>query len=562
MDPLPTASTTSQSQTFANREVFRFGLSPAGPPDSPFLDYEDMGAPLTVPGVDFGYRYFAGEVVPTSILGAAASVSPSPTLYAVGPNHHTGAATAEIVLLEIDGATPAAIAEYDLVYDSAATDENGLAFTGEPDFADFAYNPLDGNLYGYDTRTKRFAIIRFDDVNEVFEVFPFDALNTSVHEQADGDHLSIGAFYYDGNGEFLAVGKPIGTGSSVPNHQNTIYRVHIPLTFPAPSGGWTVADLQAVETTLEWMGELDEPATEVDGTECPYAPIFWKEAEAPSCPVEFLTYTFTIINNDIDPLTVDLGDTLPPDYAFVLGSISYSSGLASGPISTSGGQTLDLDGLTVAPLSSLVITIEATLPDDIETCDLITNQAMLTGLPPYFGSDIEEDIAGNEMLSDDPNVNGFVDPTVVSVPCCCEICELEGMQIEKSLPESCEAVGTCIATYTITNPLGNADYNGPLSIQDVVGNSAVGLGAVSPAPWTCTATTAVPDTRLTCGNPSVSLPGDGSTEQFTVEFTLPADFEGETFGDCVALYQGLKAVPAASRSRSPTRARHLLTAAC
>ena len=241
--------------------------------------------------------------------------------------------------------------------------------------ADIAYSPDDGQLYCWNSPSRR-----------LFKINPTNAVATAVGP-SDSRFGGFGALYFNAQGDILAYGDNTTITTS---SQETLVKID-------PNTG--------VATILGTGPNVGGN----DGCSCSFGLEMTKEASvATAAAGQTFSYTFTLFNAGFAALNgMDFIDALPAGLTFA--SEPYAAtGLTIGATSITGSNsaTFVVDGLAARTSGSFIIDVTV---DSNLGCSgaILPNQAILSNLPAFFGSDV---------LSDDPNTAAVTDPTIVTVP--------------------------------------------------------------------------------------------------------------------------------------------------
>lgn len=245
-------------------------------------------------------------------------------------------------------------------------------------FADWAVNPMDDTLYGFDRNAQQLVRVTFTagtaNVQPAGGTLP-------AGEVVEGQ----GTTWMDANGRITFLGGRDG-GGHIDFHQARF----------DPSTR-TYAPLREIGTEPALAGSGD-------GANCAFRMGFEKNASPASVSAGgTVTYTYDITNGTGQPRTTTFTDDLTRPGAagtFVPGSVRTPSGTVR---LTNGDRTLAIDGLTVASGQSLRITAQVRVP--VTGGGVVYNQARLSG----------GGIPGGVVWSDFPGTPDPADPTPVTV---------------------------------------------------------------------------------------------------------------------------------------------------
>ncbi|MFP4298594.1 MAG: DUF11 domain-containing protein [Spirulinaceae cyanobacterium] len=247
---------------------------------------------------------------------------------------------------------------------------------GNPVLGDIAYNPVDGNLYGFNRsiQTGQGITVPDDDgvgyltfnpnsgsdinQNNIANI-QFNQIPNSLLPRRNGTEPEeqVGATFFDTAGNFFGY---LNTGF--------LYRINVGINGNG-TGQYTLVG------TAESSGVND-------GTSCPYVPVFEKEVSpANAAPGDIITYTYRIINGSILNLNpVVFTDTMSDGRTFIPGTVNIP-----GATFSNNNTTLTLNNLTV-PARNVnsntpnvtTITAQVQLPSTLASGRYL-NQASLNG---------------------------------------------------------------------------------------------------------------------------------------------------------------------------------------
>ncbi|MBE9125462.1 MULTISPECIES: DUF6923 family protein [unclassified Coleofasciculus] len=256
--------------------------------------------------------------------------------------------------------------------------------TNQPnnDFADLAFNPVDGKLYGVNTGLRELASI---DPNTGTVDYLVAAPTPGSQENP------FGAVFFDARGRFFAY------ENGVPNsQQGTLYRIDN-LSSPI----------------FQELGNADGVSFN-DGSACAYAPVIEKTVSPATVNAgNIVTYTYTVFNQtDLQVNDVTFTDRLPPipnpldGRTFVEGGVSPPNPLG-GTVTGLGTGTLQITGMTVPARTQTSFTVQVQIPLNLD------------GLPGTFLNQgtINGTVGGTttSAQSDEPTTPSFPDPTPLTV---------------------------------------------------------------------------------------------------------------------------------------------------
>uniref|UniRef100_UPI0030EDAA14 DUF6923 family protein n=1 Tax=Leptobacterium meishanense TaxID=3128904 RepID=UPI0030EDAA14 len=307
-----------------------------------------------------------------------------------------------------------------------------LTMSAGYNFVDFAFNPVDGKLYGVERGGNNLVVI--DLPNEAGGNVPVTRKTIQGINLGTGDY---GATWFDSNGVFYAGQNSPGRVYSIRNVDTT-----------------PVADIQYNGPTT---GNND--ACACAGAPKPLKSVFPQNA----VPGSTVTYTYTFSNLLKDVMTLDVSDDLrsvndfidtgddesatPVDGVFLPGTLNIMGATETIPASfTNGNKTLFIDNLSIPAGNTVTITVDVQLPAIPES---YYNQATLTDIQSSFTA--IDFLAPLQVLnSDDPNQDFDKEPTIVNIS------NLDAdLSITKTINNPNAGAGANV-TFTIT-----VDNNGP-----------------------------------------------------------------------------------------------------
>ncbi len=245
------------------------------------------------------------------------------------------------------------------------------------DFADLAFNPVDGNLYGINTGNRELARINpntgdVDYIAEAPEGQPF------------------GAVFFDAFGRLFAY-----------DNGGILYRVNNVNTNPG--------------SFLPPLNDDIESVTRNDGAGCPYSPVIEKTVSPETITAGgTVTYTYRIVNRTrLDINDVTFSDRLPPDTTEPLDGrtfLSIESNPLGGEVSGLDTGTLTITGITIPARTDTNITVEVQIPTVLNppAPGTFFNQATVDGTVGDGG-------IPSRGKSDFPMTPSFPDPTPLQI---------------------------------------------------------------------------------------------------------------------------------------------------
>ncbi|MFP5270468.1 isopeptide-forming domain-containing fimbrial protein [Coleofasciculus sp.] len=284
--------------------------------------------------------------------------------------------------------------------------ENSVAFNsfttvnGAPNFADIAFNPVDGNFYGYGRNSDGSGVGRLGFFPRVENLTT--PLNVTFFSIPFESQDSFGAIFFDASGELFGYQNNDGSGNGV------LYSIEVGIN---GSGG------------SEFVERSVAPAvSQNDGASCAYAPVVQKTVSPTEVTAgDIVTYTYRFINrSSLDITRVTFTDRLPsgtaPPDGRTFSRITNNEGLPiNGDITGLGTNELTITGITVPRNSEPILEIEVQIPQtlNIDLPGTFLNQATIEGIV----GEIPPNLPGvpTTAVSDFPNSPEFPDPTPVTV---------------------------------------------------------------------------------------------------------------------------------------------------
>ncbi|MEQ9671908.1 isopeptide-forming domain-containing fimbrial protein [Coleofasciculus sp. G2-EDA-02] len=283
---------------------------------------------------------------------------------------------------------------------------NSVAFNssttvnGAPNFADIAFNPVDGNFYGYARNSVGTNVGRLGFFPRVEDLTT--PLNVTFFPGTFNSPDSFGAIFFDASGELFAYQNNDGSGNGV------LYSIEVGIN---GSGAG------------EFRRRSVAPAvSQNDGASCAYAPVVQKTVSPTEVTAgDTVTYTYRFINrSSLDITRVTFTDRLPsgtaPPDGRTFSRITKNEGLQiNGDITGLGTNELTITGITVPRNSEPTLEIEVQIPQtlNIDLPGTFLNQATIEGIV----GEIPPNLPGvpTSAVSDFPDSPEFPDPTPVKV---------------------------------------------------------------------------------------------------------------------------------------------------
>lgn len=247
------------------------------------------------------------------------------------------------------------------------------------EIADVAFNPIDNQLYGFDSTARQ--VIRINTTTGVVTAIP----GTQPPGFLPGDD-TVGAVFFDSLGSFYIYYSNSTTTGALAVARNV-----------ATAG----------QITFELLGNPGV-VSRFDGTACAYAPVLEKVVAPPSAPAgAIVTYTYRFANSTLSPLGgLTFTDTMDNGRTYVAGTLN-ATGIGGGTPNNFGGTSaLTITNITVPAQTIATISVQVRLPLNLNTSP-VRNQASITGVPSNLG--------GPTLPSDYPPTGGYPDPTPLTV---------------------------------------------------------------------------------------------------------------------------------------------------
>ncbi|HEY9613455.1 DUF6923 family protein [Allocoleopsis sp.] len=243
------------------------------------------------------------------------------------------------------------------------------------EIADFAINPRDGQLYGFDTITRQVA--RIDRTTGAVTFLPLPNPQIST----------VGGAFFDAFGQFFAYETSATTSA--------FYLVDVG-TVDAPGTGQFALLSRA------------QGVVRNDGAACAFALQVEKRALPETIPAGgTVTYIYRIAN--ISPLTLTnlrFRDEMANGRTFVANTLRLTDIIGGTPNNYGTTNLLEITGITIQARTIAQISVDVRIPPNTPP-GTIFNQSELFGLPPRFGAP--------SLPSDYIPVVGFPDPTPLQV---------------------------------------------------------------------------------------------------------------------------------------------------
>jgi uncharacterized repeat protein (TIGR01451 family) len=256
----------------------------------------------------------------------------------------------------------------------------------QTEIADIAFNPIDDQLYGFDSTSRQ--VVRINTTSGVVTFLP----GAPPPNFLSGDD-TVGAIFFDSFGNFYVY-----------------YSNSSPAGSPRSTGELAVArDLINANQgiSFQFLGSPG-PVLRFDGAACSYAPVVEKVVTPQTITAGgTVTYTYRIANSTLFPLPgLTFTDTMDNGRTFVAGSLSLTNIVGSTPNNYGGTSTLTIANITVPARTIATLSVQVKLPLNLTTTPVL-NQATFQDIPPSLGGPI--------LRSDYPPTGGFPDPTPLVV---------------------------------------------------------------------------------------------------------------------------------------------------
>ncbi|EDX72702.1 conserved repeat domain protein [Coleofasciculus chthonoplastes PCC 7420] len=283
---------------------------------------------------------------------------------------------------------------------------NSVAFNsstivnGSPNFADIAFNPVDGNFYGYGRNSVS------NGVGQIGFFPRVENLNNPLNVTFFGDQFasqdSFGAIFFDASGELFGYQNDDGSGDGV------LYSLEVGIN---GSGAGQFRQRSVAPAV-----------SQNDGASCAYAPVVQKTVSPTEVTAgDTVTYTYRFINrSSLDITQVTFTDRLPsgtaePDGRTFLRIVNNAGLQINGDITGLDTNELTITGITVPRNSEPTLEIEVQIPQtlNLDLPGTFLNQALIEGTvgeqPP------DRPGVPTTAVSDFPDSPEFPDPTPVTV---------------------------------------------------------------------------------------------------------------------------------------------------
>lgn len=357
------------------------------------------------------YR-IAPNGLPTS-LGVPAGLPEQPILYLAGDVDVNG----NYLILSSNPQNPQNQQLFTINVTGGVATVVGAAVTlSQPtEIADFAINPRDGQLYGFDTISRQVA--RIDRTTGAVTFLP------SLSPQIG----TVGGTFFDAFGQFFAY--------ETSANNSAFYLVDVGTVDAPGTGQFTLLSTA-------------QGVVRNDGASCAFALQVEKRASPEIIPAGgTVTYIYRIAN--ISPLTLTnlrFRDEMPDGRTFVADTLRLTDIIGGTSNNYDSTNLLELSDITIQARTIAQISIDVRVPPNTPP-GTILNQAELFGLPPRFGDP--------SLLSDYIPVVGFPDPTPLQVTANPLIGAAKTVASVVNLGN-----GNFQLTYTITiQNFGNVDLN-------------------------------------------------------------------------------------------------------
>ena len=372
------------------------------------------------------------------------------------------------------------------------------------DIADFAINPRDGQLYGFDTISRQLA--RVNRTTGAVAFLP--SLNPQIS--------TVGGAFFDAFGQFFAY-------ETSPNN-SAFYLVDVGTVDAPGTGQFTL--LSSTRGVLR-----------NDGAACAFALQVEKSVSPETVPAGgIVTYTYRIANSS--PLiltTLRFRDEMQNGRTFVAGTLKLTQISGSTPNNYGSTNLLEIAGITIQPGTIAQISVDVRVPPNTPPGTLF-NQAELFGLPPRFGNPT--------ILSDYIPVVGFPDPTPLQVT------TNPSIGVAKTVASVVDiGNGNFQLTYTLTiQNFGNVDLNNVQvteNLSNTFGSTPFTVNRVSSPTGNLTPNNnfnGINDTNLLSGTDTLAI---GATKTLELVVTM-------TPGNKLSPYDN-QAEATAQSSAGPTR---------
>ncbi|MBD2013619.1 hypothetical protein H6F96_06460 [Microcoleus sp. FACHB-53] len=366
-------------------------------------------------------------------------------------------------------------------------------------FADISFNPVDDQLYSFDSNRKQMA--RIDPTTGVVTYFGNPITNVAVGNAA------VGASFFDAFGNFYVV-------ESNGNVSNLLVARNVANANP-------IVFEQQNQTSIGAISRFD-------GASCAFAPIAEKIVDPQSVAANgIVTYRYRIANQLGQPLStanLTFTDQLPPGLIYVDQTLDNTS-VGGTPNAYGGTPVLEIAGITIPPRGSVEITVNVRVSLSA-TPGTVLNQATINNVPSVPGLTLPPTIP-----SDFPPSGIYPDQTPLVIT---PAPPTPRIGLTKAVASSVNLGGGVFrVTYAlVVSNLGNVDLNNVQVIENLTTTFANATSfTVSPNSVSSPSGDLTPnpnydgrtDFNLLAGTNNTLVVGQSKTIQFIVDVTPGAN---------------------------------------
>lgn len=271
-----------------------------------------------------------------------------------------------------------------------ATSAGTVTLSRSVNLNDFAFNPLDGIIYGYDNAND--VVVKIDPVSGSVINFTTTYSGTTAINQA-------GALYFDAFGNLYAYEN--ASGKLIKYTLDLDTNTAVGTAFATNLGTVSLNDGSACPYGFSLEKTVASGAVNGDGT-------------ATASAGATVTYTYRISNQNTEPVNgISFTDVMPDTRVFMENSLTISPSLGGESNAYGNSAQLVIQGLTLPGNSISEITVEVRVPNNFLATEglpagsIVFNQAQLGNIPLGFN--------GPQINSDYPVTGARPDPTPLEI---------------------------------------------------------------------------------------------------------------------------------------------------